>query len=83
VNPDLNLMDASLNLEDIIETVLLEEKDLIRLTPSIRMLNEIKFGHRHDSYGVKIIRAPKVLKLKISIKDVDETREQIRSHLRN
>lgn len=82
MNPDLNLMDASLDLEDLVETVLQEEKETIRLTPSIRMLNEIKYGHRHDSYGVKIIKAPKVPKLKISIKDVDETREQIKSHLR-
>ena len=82
-NPDLNLMDASVDLENVVKSVLHEQTDQKQiLDPSAKLLKQNTEKPRFDRNGIRISKTRRTRRTKISVKDIEETREQIRMHLR-
>ena len=78
-NSENNLMDASIDLEDLIEAVLDEDKATDQLyEKQFAVQNDLVKTSRRDKHGRMIYKAPKTTRVKINIKDVDEMREEIK-----
>ena len=78
-NSESNLMDASLDLGNLVQTMLEEDRNSERLyLEKYANKNCLVKTSRRDKYGRYIFKAPKTQRVKINIKDVEELRNQIK-----
>ena len=75
-------MDASLDLENLVESILDEDKRSERLyEQKFAKMNGLVKSSRRDKFGRMIFKAPKTTRVKINIKDVEEMRDEIKKIL--